>query len=64
MRAIFVESLEEDLSRLLESASVTELAPRMLLTDDQKETAVEGNEVAHGEDNEEPLPPTKKARAL
>ena len=49
--------------RDVESASVTELAPRMLLTDDQKETAVEGNEVAHGEDNEEPLPPMKKARA-
>ena len=49
--------------RGVESAIVTELALRTLVTDDQKETAVEGNEVAHGEANEEPLPPMKKARA-
>ena len=49
--------------RDVESAIVTELALGTLVTDDQKETAVEGNEVAHGEANEEPLPQMKKARA-
>ena len=47
------------------SGKHAELTPeeRKTLTDDQKETAVEGNKVTHGEDNKEPLPPTKKARA-
>ena len=64
--------LEEDLSRIVAQAQAEVATPIDVSSatpidvesvDDQKETAVEGNEVAQGEDNEEPLPPMKKARA-